>query len=1033
MARPRRTLDGGGCIRAAIADSSGEFLVSPALFALGRWCYRRRGTVAITWVVVLLLLGALAGLFAKGTSDEFTVPGSESQATLEDLRARFPELAGSAAQIVIVSPEGRRIDTPATTSAVSSVVPALERIEGVASVNDPFDKDSPTSGTISTDGRAAIVSVQLDGDSQQVSTATKDAISAQADRLRAQLPGSAVEIGGSAYGNVPPRMSWVEGLGLIVALVVLLGFFRSLRGAMAPLVVAISAAGVSIALLLLSTAFVALTSTAPMLALMLGIAVGIDYSLFLLSRFRENVRDGIDGEEAAARATATAGSAVVFAGITVITALVGLVIVGLPFLSAMGVSAAVAVAVAVVGALTIGPALMGTLTRHVQRPAKPSLLSRLGDRLPGRRRRGTRWRHAGPQWPRRWIAIVTRLPALTAVVVLAVLAVAAIPAKDLRLALPDNGTAPTTHSQRLAYDLTAEHFGPGENGPLLIVADLLSSNDPLGYMDQLRAQVEAVPGVDRVVLSTPNRGADTGVVIAIPTTAPSDPATADLVERLREEAPSMGGTDAVRVRVAGLTAAQIDVSTRLADALVPFGVVVIGLSLVLLLIVFRSFVVPLTAALGFLLSVGASFGAVTAVFEWGWLADALHVARVGPVISFMPIILMGVLFGLAMDYQMFIVSRMHELYAMTRDPQASVREGFIASAPVVAAAAIIMVAVFAAFIPEGDASMKPIALGLTVGVFVDAFIVRMILVPAVLQLLGHAAWSMPGWLADRLPHLDVEGHGVAHQIAAEATIAQHPDRVVHARELAVSGHRGEVFSGLDLDVCAGTLALLVAAEGGGKTAALLAISGRLEISAGELDVAGAVVPEQAALVQRRAALAEFPSVNALADDLDVAAHIAERLAPRTMLPWARRSDIRGVLTRYDELCDVAGVDPVAPDTLVGDIGRLQRTILGIVLAGIGEPALVLVDEADALPTRGERIGLWAVLGRVVDTQTYGVTPAVLVACHESPDLGDLATWTGLDPARLQIVPLHDVPAAVSTAAAEGAASDTAPLPAAPGR
>lgn len=973
--------------------------MSPALFSLGRACCRHRRRVAVAWLVVSILLGALAGLVAKGTTEVYAVPGSESQQTLDDLTARFPELAGSSAQLVVVSAPGQRVDAAATKTAVAATADRLERLHGVSAVSDPFVARQGSTRAVSDDGRAALLSVQLEGDTHTVTDETKDGIRAEADQLADQLPGTGANVGGSAFGNAPPSLSWIEVVGLVLALVVLLVFFRSVRGAAAPLITAVAAAAVSVLLLMIATAFASITGTAPMLALMLGIAVGIDYSLFLLSRFVENLRLGVEGQEAAARATATAGSAVVFAGLTVITALLGLVIVGLPFLSAMGVSAAVAVAVAVAAAITIGPALMGALAGVIDpHRQRRSLLHR----LPWRRGRGPAPRvGAGPRWADRWVCAVTRRPAFTLVLLTGLLVLVAVPAKDLRLALPDNGTAAVTSSERRAYDALATHFGPGENGPLLIVADLLTSTDPLGYMDDLAARVESVPGIERVALATPNRTADMGVVIAIPSTAPNDPATADLVQRLRDLAPQMGGTDGLRVRVAGQTAAQIDVSTRLADALVPFGLVVIGLSLVLLLVVFRSFVVPLTAALGFLLSVGAAFGVVTAVFEWGWFAGPLHVPRIGPVISFMPIILMGVLFGLAMDYQMFIVSRMHEMYAHDRDPVAAVRDGFTASAAVVAAAAVIMVGVFAAFVPEGDASLKPIALGLAVGVLVDAFLVRMILVPAALQLMGHAAWAMPAWVADRLPHLDVEGHGVAHQIAAEETIAAHPDRVVHARGLAVPGPRGTVFKGLDLDVWRGTLCVLAGAEGGGKTSALLALAGRLDISAGDLDVAGAVVPEQSSLVQRRVALAEFPAVNPLDDDLDLRGHVAERLAPRTMLPVARRRDVAAVLHRFDVLCEHAGLSPVGAGTLVRDLPRLHRAIFAVALAGIGHPALIVVDDLDRLPTAAEREGLLAVLGQVARDDT-----AVVAACHDAPDLAELGRWTGLPHDRLRLVELQ---------------------------
>ena len=1100
--------------------------MSSALFALGRACFRRRGRVVLAWLALVVLLGGLAGAFGKGTSEVYSVPGSESQQTLDDLQGRFKEIAGASGQIVVVAPGGERVDAGAPRADVTAAVQRLESVPGGAAVTDPFSKD--VSGAVSADHRAAIVTIQFDSDSHAIPDATREAVRAEAQDLREA--GLTAEVGGAAFGNAPPTMSWIEALGLVLALGVLLVFFRSVRAAGAPLAIAVLAAGTTGLALIVATAVVALPGTAPMLALMLCTAVGIDYSLFLMSRFVENLGDGVEGSDAAARATATAGSAVVFAGFTVVTALLGLVIVGLPFLSSMGVAAAFGVAVAVVAAITLGPALMGYLQpvlhpdRRAARRTPLDVLRRRRAAAEAERgssadeittateadteredspedaradageghREGHREGHWEPHregtheaptsrrgWQRRWIAAVTRWPALTVVLVVAGLLVTALPAKDLRLALPDNGTAATTQSERRAYDLVAHYFGPGENAPLLVVADIVRSDDPVGVMDDLRAQIEATPGVERVTLSTPNRTADTGVVVAIPTTAAGDPATADLVQRIRDEAPAFGEKHDVTVRVAGQTAAQIDVSQRLESALLPFGLVVIGLSLLLLLVVFRSIVVPLTAAVGFLLSVGSAFGVVTAVFEWGWFADALHVARVGPVISFMPVILMGVLFGLAMDYQMFIVSRMHEYYAHHRDAKAAVRQGFVTSAGVVAAAAIIMVGVFAAFVPEGDASLKPIALGLAVGVFVDAFIVRMILIPAVLDLFGDAAWALPAALGRRLPHLDVEGHGVAHQIAAEETIAAHPDRVVHARDLRVSGPRGDAFAGLDLDVDAGTLCALTGPEGGGKTAALLAFAGRLEPSGGDLDVAGAVIPEQSGLVQRRVGLAEFAQVNVLDGDLSVRQHIAERLAPRTMLPWARRADVDAVLARLDEACDIAAramlpygassgaaageshrpADPadalleelaaevdlgdgsatpatgatgvvddvdldlppaagerasslprpapifVDPATNVQDLSRLQRDILAVVLACIGRPKVVVVDDVDRLPTREERIGLWAVLGWIART---GGHPAVIASCRRIPSVDDLARWSGLPPHRVQVVDLPSV-------------------------
>ena len=1012
--------------------------MSPALFALGRSCYRRPGRVAAAWLIVAVLLAALAGLVGKGTSEQYTVPGSESQAALDDLHALFPEMAGASGQIVLVAPPGQRLETPAVTEAVAASAVRLEAMPHVDAVTDPFAPGEGVPAAISDDGRAAIVTITLDVSAMDVPAEARDGIRAEGARLAGELPDITVEAGGDVLSASAPGVTLYELVGLALAAIVLLVFFRSVRGAASPVIAALASAAITGLIIMVATAAATLTATAPMLALMIGIAVGIDYSLFLLSRFNEFVLDGVSGEEAAPRATATAGSAVVFAGLTIITALAGLVIVGLPFLSAMGLAGALGVAVSVVGAITITPALMRWLDPIAQRRAAArgqgaeSEVDDGGDTDGPRDGAhdtasavGEEWEERAPVaangWAGRWVAVVTRWPLVTLVLVTGVLLVTAIPAKDLQYALPSNGTAPAANSERRAYDLVAEHFGPGENGPLLIVSDIVTSTDPLGYMNELEAKVEAVEGVDRVILATPNRNADTGVVIAIPTTAPDDPATSDLVERLRQQADDFGGADGHDVRVTGLTAVQIDVSNRLADALLPFGLVVVGLSLVLLLVVFRSFIVPLTAALGFVLSVLASFGAVAAVFEWGWFADALNVTRVGPVISLLPIILMGVLFGLAMDYQMFIVSRMHEHYAHNGDPKAAVREGFTASAPVVAAAAIIMVGVFAAFVPGGDMTIKAIAFGLSVGVFVDAFIVRMILVPAALHLFGHAAWALPAGLGRSVPHLDVEGHGVVHQITAEATIAAHPDRVVHARSIAVTGPRGPVFDGLDLDLRRGELGLLSAPEGAGKTSAMLALAGRLPTTAGELDVAGAVLPEQAALVQRRAALAEFGVVNGLENHLALDSHIAERLAPRSLRPWAPRRRIDEVMARFAQACAIAGAsageaaEPLDPRTMVGDLSRLERAVFGIVLAELGRPLLLCVDDIDTLPTYDERVGLLRLLGSIARGEAGGVQhvdergtvsgPAVIAAANNDLEAHRVAEWVGLPLERVRIITL----------------------------
>jgi RND superfamily putative drug exporter len=537
----------------------------------------------------------------------------------------------------------------------------------------------------------------------------------------------------------------------------------------------IALVGVAIGLtgLLALSGAITLSSTAPTLALMIGLAVGIDYTLFILSRHRSQLATGMAPEESAGRATGTAGSAVVFAGLTVVIALSGLSVVGIPFLTVMGLGAAGTVLVSMLVALTLVPALMGF--------AGARLTPKPGSRAA--RREEALAEHAGAPartGGARWAQLVTRRPALTVVATLAALLVVSIPALQLRLALPDAGSAAEDSPERQAYDAVSEFFGPGVNGPLLVFVDGLDPATAEQTAGAVAAEIGGVPsgaagqftgGLDDVVYAVPQLLADgtSAIVQVVPESGPQDEATSTLVADIRDLAPELEQrTGATEIAVTGQTAVAIDVSDRLAGALLPFALVVVGLALILLLLVFRSILVPIKAALGFLLSVGASFGAVVAVFQWGWAMDLLGVPATGPVISFMPILLMAVLFGLAMDYEVFLVSRMREEYVHGAEPREAVVAGMRHAARVVVAAALIMLAVFASFVHIEDVTVKAIAFGLAVGVLVDAFVVRMTLVPAVLALLGRSAWWLPRWLDRLLPDLDVEG--------AKLTQAEHAER-----------------------------------------------------------------------------------------------------------------------------------------------------------------------------------------------------------------------------------------------------------------
>ncbi|WP_295819258.1 MMPL family transporter [uncultured Microbacterium sp.] len=856
--------------------------MSTLLFSLGRWSYRHSWRVLVSWLLLLGVIGGAVGVgvatgAVKGFDNSFSIPGTEGQEGLELLNRTFPQAAGTSAQYVIVAAPGQHVDDEPYSGQIAAAVTDLGKLDGVLAVTDPFNKN--VTGMVSDDGQAALIRLQFEGTVTNVPAATKTALQDMATSLGTALPaGSTVVVGGDLFSTSLPSLSVTEIIGVLVALFVLIVTFRSLAVAWFPLVSAIIGVVLSVVLIFASTAFATVSSTTPMLAIMLGLAVGIDYALFIVARHQDQVRAGIDPEESAARATGTAGSAVMFAGVTVLIALVGLGFAGIPFLTTMGLAAAGAVAVAVAVAVTLTPALLGFAKGRVAGWPRG-----LGRGIPlGRRRRAARTRKdaedsaapvasAAPKKTNPWVALVTRHPVVSALSVIVVLGVAAIPASSLQLALPNAGMQPASSEARQAYDLTAEHFGPGANGPLILTGTIVTSTDPLTLMADLKADVEKIPGVKTVALATPNQTADTGLVQIVPTTAPDAPQTADLVRELRAHHDEWLQKYGIDLKVTGFTAIAIDISDRLGAALVPFGLFVVGLSFILLMIVFRSIWVPLKATLGYLLSILAAFGAVAAVFEWGWLADALHVTRTGPVISFMPIILMGVLFGLAMDYEVFLVSRMREDYVHTRrarggraDRQTAVgavRSGFTASARVVTAAAVIMFAVFAAFIPEGDTSIKPIALGLAVGIAVDAFLVRMTLGPAIMALLGEKAWWMPRWLDRALPHFDIEGEAVERELALTAWPEPGYTGALAADELSVRVEGGSgvgditLFHAESIRLEQGGTLLATAADPRAGRAFVLTVAGRVDPSEGRLRVAGHLLPGRGAWVRAHVGVA----------------------------------------------------------------------------------------------------------------------------------------------------------------------------------
>ncbi|MFH8513811.1 MMPL family transporter [Streptomyces gelaticus] len=720
------------------------------LYRLGRSSFRRRRLVALLWAVVLAACAFAAAKAPAAAEDGFSMPGTESQKAFDLLDQRFPGGNSNTAdaRIVLVAPEGQKVTAGPNKAAIEKIVADVAGGDQVKGALDPFK----TAGAVSKDGTTAYSTVSYDVQSVDLTDATTEALQDAAKAGRDA--GLTVELGGSALVPEGELGGTTELVGVAAAAVVLLITFGSLAAAGLPLLTAIVGIGVGVA----SIIAIGMSTTTTTLALMLGLAVGIDYALFIVSRYRTERADGHDAEEAVARAVGTAGSAVVFAGLTVVIALAGLSVVGIPVLTKMGLAAASTVVIAVLVAITLLPALLGFFRNAV--------LPRTRRKARGRQRAGD----GRPGTGIRWARFVIRRP--LAVLVLSVLGLGLIsaPALDLQLGMPGDESKPTSTTQRRAYDALADGFGPGFNGPLTVVVDAKHAKDPKAAAAGAAKELSATDGVVAVTPPAFNEAGDTAVLTAVPSTGPSSADTTDLVRTIRDEARDLESGTGAKMLVTGTTAVNIDVSQKVTDALLPYLALVVGLAFLLLMVVFRSLLVPLKAALGFLLSVAAAFGTVVAVFQWGWLADALGVEQTGPVMSVMPIFLIGVVFGLAMDYEVFLVTRMREAYVHGERPGEAIVTGFRHSARVVGAAAVIMIAVFAGFIGMSDSMIKMMGVGLASAVFFDAFVVRMTIVPAVLALLGDRAWWLPGWLAKAVPQVDVEGEKLNH--AAPATPAE---------------------------------------------------------------------------------------------------------------------------------------------------------------------------------------------------------------------------------------------------------------------
>jgi len=800
--------------------------VAKFLYRLGRGAATRAWVAIITWLVLLGLAGGAFAAFSGTLSNSFEIPGTETQQLADRLADELPEANQGMGTVVFSTEDGSEF-TDEQKTEIGEALDAAADVDGMASAMNPFDAQADLDdqrdqveqgaeqlpqlielrdsgrldaavqagmlpegttaesvtqqeqqlqvgqdtmdmmgdyGFVSPEGSTAVATVNFDEDQMSIEQSTKDDLMAALD----DHPVEGVQMDYSTeIAQTTEVMGVGEIVGVVVAIIVLLIMLRTAVGAALPVLTAFVGVGFSTMLALSLSGQVQMASVTPMLGIMLGLAVGIDYSLFLLNRYRTELRRGTEVTEAIGLATGTAGSAVAFAGMTVMIALIGLSVTGIPFLSLMGAVAALAVLVAVLITLTLTPALLGLVGKRL---------------LPKSQRDVTVDEAEHVKTP---LAVRRPLPVLLAAV--AALAILAIPMGSMRLGLPDGSTEPQDSTQYRAYETVAEDFGAGKNGPMTVVADLPEDADEQSAQELQLAVGQEVSELDDVASVVPTPiDVDSGMALlqVVPESGPSDEATETLVDDIRGLSGNLESAGDPTIGVAGTTAANIDVSQVLSDALPVYLVVVVVISMVLLILVFRSILVPVIASLGFLLSLLAAFGAVVAVYQWGWLSWLFNVTEPGPVLSFLPTLMVGILFGLAMDYQLFLVTGMREAHVHGYPARTAVVRGMVGGRAVVTAAAIIMTSVFAGFIFSHMAMIRPMGFGLATGVLFDAFLVRMTIIPALMTLLGEKAWWFPRWLDRILPNVDVEGESLQQGKPQAEAAASRDERL--AREVVAA-------------------------------------------------------------------------------------------------------------------------------------------------------------------------------------------------------------------------------------------------------
>jgi putative drug exporter of the RND superfamily len=709
--------------------------------SLASWCFRHRRIVLLSWLVALVGLGALTSTVGSAYNDSFTLPGTESTKALNLLQHAFPAQAGESDTIVWHTATGS-VNDPAVRARVTAMLTQVQHAPGVGHVASAYAAGG--SAQISKDAKTAYASVDFTQQLPSLSLTKVRHVVALAEAARGG--GVEVELGGSAVQQLnQASTSSTELIGIVAAAIVLFIAFGSLLAMILPLLVAIVALGTGLLAIGMLSHLITIGTIAPTLAALIGLGVGIDYALFIVTRHRAGLRAGLNVHESVVRALNTSGRAVLFAGATVCIALLGLLLLGVSFLNGMGIGSAIAVFFTVVAAVTLLPALLGFFGMRVLSRRERRSLAATGPVEEG----------TTGFW-RRWAEFVERRPGILSAAAVVVLAVLIIPFFSLRLGNSDSGNDPSSTTTRKAYDLLAQGFGPGFNGPLQLVAEVKTPADRAAIA-QLATSLRSQPGVAAAAALPAAANATTEIISVVPTTAPQDARTSQLINRLRGHVipAAVKGTTAV-VYVGGVTAIFDDFAGVLTGKLPLFIGVIVLLGFLLLLLAFRSLLVPAIGAVMNLLGAAASFGVVVAFFQWGWGSDELGLGKSGPVEAFLPVIMLSLLFGLSMDYQVFLVSRMHEEWVHTGDNTRSVVTGQAATGRVITAAATIMICVFVSFVFGGQRVIAEFGIGLASAVLIDAFVIRTVLVPALMHLLGEANWYLPRWLDRAMPQLSVE-------------------------------------------------------------------------------------------------------------------------------------------------------------------------------------------------------------------------------------------------------------------------------------